>query len=167
MAQRVEWINRLGSGTLGALGWLYALYGPVYATSGGGHASVSQTSLNPTSIVFFVVMLLCGEQITREQWRDLLSRWATGLPDTRYHVDQLVAEGDVVAANARFTATHRGVFHYRRRGPWAPTSNPVETRVMLFFRLAAGKVVEVRAAWDATAFAQQLGGGPSPATTTT
>jgi predicted ester cyclase len=108
-----------------------------------------------------------GEHLTRDEWRDLLVPWRIGLPDFRYHVDQLIAEGDLVAANARITGTHRGVFHYRRMGPWAPTGNSVDARVMIFFRLAEGRIVEVQAIMDSAAFAQQLGGGPAPATTTT
>jgi predicted ester cyclase len=98
-----------------------------------------------------------GEHITRAEWKDLLSPWRTAFPDFPYHVDQLVAEGDAVAANAHFTATHRGVFHYGRWGPWAPTGKAINMRVMLFFRLAEGKVVELWAAMDGAAFAQQLG----------
>ena len=81
----------------------------------------------------------------------------------RYHVDQLVAEENLVAANARMTGTHLGVFHYRRWGPWAPTGKSVDVRVMIFFRLAAGRIVEVQATMDSTAFVQQLGGDPAPA----
>jgi steroid delta-isomerase-like uncharacterized protein len=103
-----------------------------------------------------------GEHVTRDEWKDLLSPWRIGLPDFRYYVDQLVAEGDLVAANARMTGTHLGVFHYRRWGPWAPTGKSVDTRVMIFFRLAEGRIVEVQATMDSTAFARQLGGEPLP-----
>ena len=108
-----------------------------------------------------------GEHVTRDEWEELLSPWRIGLPDLRYHLDQLVAEGDLVAANARLTGTHRGIFHYRHWGPWAPTGKSIDMRVMIFFRLAAGKIVELQAAWDGTAFAQQLGGEPARATSTT
>jgi predicted ester cyclase len=63
-------------------------------------------------------------------------------------VDQLVAEGDLVAANARIAGTHRGVFHYRRMGAWEPTGNAVDARVMIFFHLAEGRIIEVQTVMD-------------------
>jgi predicted ester cyclase len=57
------------------------------------------------------------------------------------------------------------VYHYRRWGPWAPTGKSIDMRVMIFFRLAEGRIVEVQATMDSAAFAQQLGAEPAPATT--
>jgi steroid delta-isomerase-like uncharacterized protein len=112
-------------------------------------------------------ILFLGEHTTREEWRDALTRWLTALPDFRYHVDDLIAEGDTVAANTHFTGTHRGVFHQITQAPWPPTGKPIDFREMIFFRLAEGKVVEVWEAWNSTSFDQQLGGGQPQATTTT
>src|SRR5215472_1329540 len=70
-----------------------------------------------------------GERVTREEWRDLLAPWRTAFPDFHYHVEQLVTEGDLVAASTRMTATHRCVFHYRRWEPWAPTGQAIDFRV--------------------------------------
>ena len=94
---------------------------------------------------------------TRESWRVALSAWLTAFPDFRYHVDDLVAEGDTVAANTHFTATHRGVLQIGSWGPWAPRGKSVDVREANFFRLAGGKVVEIWVAWDTTTFARQLG----------
>jgi predicted ester cyclase len=52
-------------------------------------------------------------------------------------------------------------------GPWAPTGNSVDARVMIFFRLAEGRIIDVQAVMDSAAFAQQLGGQPAAASTTT
>jgi predicted ester cyclase len=108
-----------------------------------------------------------GEHETPESWRDALSRWLIALPDFQYHVDELVAEGDTVAANTHFTATHLGVFHHRKWGPWPPTGKSIDVREMIFCHLADGKIVEFWDSWDATSFAQQLGGDQPQATTTT
>src|SRR4051812_7545105 len=106
-----------------------------------------------------------GGHEPRQSWREAVSAWRTAFPDFRYHVDELVAEGDTVAANTRFTATHRGVYHLGKTGPWPPTEKAIEFREMIFFRLVEGKIVEHWEAWDATAFARPLGGDPPPATT--
>jgi predicted ester cyclase len=108
-----------------------------------------------------------GEHVRRDEWKDLLSPWRVGLPDLRYHLDQLVGEGEIVAANARLTGTHLGVFHYRRWGPWPPTARSIDVRVMIFFRLSDSRIVEVQAVMDSTVFVQQLGGQPGAATTAT
>ncbi len=50
------------------------------------------------------------KDVTLERWREALSAWLTALPDFRYHVDLLIAEGDIVAAKTHFTGTHRGVY---------------------------------------------------------
>ena len=38
------------------------------------------------------------KNVTLDKWRQALSAWLTALPDFRYHVDLLIAEGDIVAA---------------------------------------------------------------------
>jgi predicted ester cyclase len=104
---------------------------------------------------------------TREAWREAVSAWLTAFPDFRYHVDEIVAEGDTVAANARFTATHRGVFYSRKSGAWPPTGKSIEFREMIFFHFADGKIVEHCESWESTRFDQLIGGKPPQATTTT
>jgi len=108
-----------------------------------------------------------GGHETRQSWRAAVSAWLTAFPDFRYHVDELVAEGDTVAANTHFTATHRGVYHWRKDGPWPPTGKSIDFREMIFCHLADGKIVEFWDSWDSTAFVQLLGGEPPQATTTT
>jgi predicted ester cyclase len=102
-------------------------------------------------------VLLDGQYVAWTLWRNGLTAWSRAFPDIQHHVDHLIAERDLVAANIRFTGTHRGVFHQGKWGPWAPTGKAIAIREMNFFRLAAGKIVEFWTAWDATAFAQQLG----------
>src|SRR5256885_10650694 len=96
-----------------------------------------------------------------------VSHWLTAFPDFRWHVDHLVAEGDIVAANTHFTGTHRGLFHGESLGPWMPTGRSVNVRELNFFRVAEGKVVAFWFVWDKITFAQQLGMDlPSSGTTT-
>ena len=104
---------------------------------------------------------------THESWRVAVSAWRTAFPDFHYHVDDLVAEGDTVAANTHFTATHRGVYQWRKDGPWPPTGKSIDFREMIFFHFADGKIVRHFDAWNSTAFEQLLAGEPPQATTTT
>ena len=90
-------------------------------------------------------------------WRDAIQRWRRGFPDIQHVVEYLVAEGDLVAANFRFTGTHRGVFQLGTSGPWAPTGKRVDVREANFFRLAGGKIVEYWTSWDTGTFLRQLG----------
>lgn len=108
-----------------------------------------------------------GERTTREQWKEGVSAWLTAFPDFRYHVDELVAEGDTVAANTHFTATHRGVYQLWNTGPWPPTGKAIDFREMIFLHFADGKIVGHWESWNSTAFDQLLGGDlPSAGTTT-
>jgi predicted ester cyclase len=80
-----------------------------------------------------------------------------GFPDCQILLEHVIAEGDIVAANTRFTGTHLGLFHWANYGPWEPTGKFVDAREMDFFRLADGKVVEMWVMWDRTTFVRQLG----------
>jgi hypothetical protein len=76
MTRQVELLCGLAAGVVGVVGWAYALFGPTYTNDVGGHASVAQISLNPTSITFFVVMLLCIAGVTAGAYL----HWRTGSP---------------------------------------------------------------------------------------
>jgi len=98
------------------------------------------------------------KHVTLERWREALSAWLKALPDFRYHVDLLIAEGNIVAAKTHFTGTHRGVYNFGGWGPWPPTGNSIDIKEFIFFRLAGGKIVEMWDSWDDATFAHQLGG---------
>jgi predicted ester cyclase len=102
------------------------------------------------------------DHVSRDGWRDVITLWRRAFPDIHHVVDRLVAEGDIVAANIRFTGTHRGILQLGSWGPWAPTGKAVDVKEANFFRLAGGKVVEFWAIWDTTTFARQLGVDPLP-----
>jgi steroid delta-isomerase-like uncharacterized protein len=104
--------------------------------------------------------------VPRDGLGDAVTRWRQAFPDFRFAVDQVVAEGDSVAVNARMTGTHRGVFHWATYGPWEPTGKTIDVREMIFFRLAEGRVVEMSLAWDQLTLARQLGVSLSPGSST-
>lgn len=93
-----------------------------------------------------------------------ISAWRTAFPDFTYHVQQLVAEDDLVIAVVIFTGTHQGVFQRYRAGlgPWEPTGRSVDVEEVLRFRLTGGKAVEFGNVWDQLEFTRQLGVSPAP-----
>ena len=82
-------------------------------------------------------------------------------PDLRVSLEDMVAEGDLVAVRARWTGTHRGVL------PMLPV--PVSNRAfafsgMVFWRIRDGKIVGRWATIDRLGLQQQLTGNASGAT---
>lgn len=60
----------------------------------------------------------------------------TGFPDYRWEVQQLVVDGDTLAARLVGQGTHTGVFE-----GVAPTSRTVRTQELVFYRVSGGKIV--------------------------
>jgi predicted ester cyclase len=81
------------------------------------------------------------DHVSRDGWRAGVTRWRSAFPDIHHVVDHLVAEGDLVAANIRFTGTHRGILQLGSWGPWAPTGKSVDVKEANFFRFASSSSV--------------------------
>lgn len=84
-----------------------------------------------------------------------IQAWRTAFPDFQYHIEQIIAEGDLVAVCVIFTGTHTGVF---RLGPHtlSPTGKSLREAEIFFFRVAGGKIVESWATWDRLSVLEQL-----------
>jgi predicted ester cyclase len=83
----------------------------------------------------------------------LLEAYATGFPDFRLTIDDLVAEDEKIVVRFTFTGTQRGpLADIRATGRAVNLPN-----VIHIFRLSAGKVVEAHMCWDRYALRQQLG----------
>ena len=79
------------------------------------------------------------------------------MPDGRFTIDEMVAEGDTVITCATFRGTHTG-------GPFfdIPASGKtVHWTEFTIARIADGKIVEIRTLWDRLGAFQQLGIVPS------
>jgi predicted ester cyclase len=59
------------------------------------------------------------------------------VPDARYEVDELIAEGDRVVVRWRLLGTHHGEF-----GGIAPTGRAITLRGIAIYRVDAGKLME-------------------------
>src|SRR6185312_10291512 len=70
-------------------------------------------------------------------FRAYYSAIRSALPDARYEVDDLVAEGDKVVVRWRLLGTHKGAF----RGI-APTGQPITLKGIAIYRMERGKLME-------------------------
>ncbi len=79
-------------------------------------------------------------------------RHRTSFPDWREHIEQIVAEGDLVVTRTTCTGTQRGVFNGR-----PPTGKPVNIFELHVHRIANGKIAEQWGCPDVLSLDQQLG----------
>jgi steroid delta-isomerase-like uncharacterized protein len=87
-----------------------------------------------------------------------INGFLTALPDIRFTIEDLIAEGDVVVCRFDSTATHTGtLMNIPATGKTARVSG------MLEFRFADGKVAEVWAMHDLFGMLRQIGVIPDPA----
>jgi predicted ester cyclase len=73
-------------------------------------------------------------------------------PDLHFTVDDLIAEGDRVAARFEARGSHRGDFM-----GIAPTQKPVSFKGVYIYRLSSGRIAEVWISLDAMGLLGQLG----------
>ncbi len=92
-----------------------------------------------------------------EAFKQLLRDWYSAFPDVEASVDEVIAEGDKVAARWICRGTHQGEFL-----GIPPTGRRVQLTGITIFRVADGKVVEERGEDDALGLMQQLGVIPQP-----
>lgn len=82
---------------------------------------------------------------------EIVHRWRAAFPDMVLQIDELVAEGDTVAARITFRGTHSG--------PWKgvpPTGAQVTFEVTWFLRFAASTIVELHEVDDEYGLRAQL-----------
>ena len=75
-------------------------------------------------------------------YRQAASTLIDAFPDAHFTLTHIIAEGDLVGAYVKNTATHLGQF-----GPVAPTGKVLTSTGSYFCRLADGKIVEDWDAW--------------------
>ena len=72
-----------------------------------------------------------------QAFRDYYSAIRAALPDARYEVDDLIAEGDRVVVRWRLLGTHQGAFQ-----GIAATGRPITLKGIAIYRVAGGKLIE-------------------------
>ncbi len=99
-----------------------------------------------------------GPPVTsRDEFIQLQESFLVSFPDQRVTVQQLIAEGDQVAALATYSATHTGPM-----GDFPATGKAVESPFLAIFRIEAGRIAELWVEWDNVAMLTQLGLFPPP-----
>jgi predicted ester cyclase len=88
----------------------------------------------------------------REGFEQYVQALHSAFPDLHFVVDQLIAEGQTVAAYLTATGTHQGQF-------WGvePTDKNVSVSTIWIARFSEGKVSEWWSTWDWWSLMQQLG----------
>jgi steroid delta-isomerase-like uncharacterized protein len=99
-----------------------------------------------------------GMPADREGGKAFLGAFVSAFPDSRWTIDDMIAEGDRVATKKTFTGTHTGEFN-----GIPPTGNPVTLQYVDILRLRDGRIIEHWLSLDQLSFMQQLGVIPSEA----
>ena len=92
-----------------------------------------------------------------EAWRRFTAPFVEAFPDLRLTVQDIMAEGDMVAARVAFRGTHRGEFQ-----GIPPTDKEVNFTAMEINRVVDGKVGEHWVEIDLLRLMGQLGAIPEP-----
>jgi len=79
-----------------------------------------------------------------------------GFPDIQWTLEEMVAEGDKVAARFIMRGTHQGTFFGIQ-----PSGKKIAVQAMNIYRLANGKFVEEHGQPDMLGLLQQIGAMPS------
>ena len=91
------------------------------------------------------------------EFRSMIAAWRGAIPDYNCHIEELVAEGDLVVMRLRFTGTHSSgpLMISGRMAP--PKHRNFEESEILMFRIRDEKIVDSWATWDRLSFLEQLG----------
>ena len=92
----------------------------------------------------------------REGGKIFLSAFVNAFPDSRFTIDDMIAEGDRVATKKTFTGTHTADF-----GEIPATGRRVTLQYVDIMRLRNGRIVEHWLSMDQLSFLQQLGVAPT------
>jgi len=82
-----------------------------------------------------------ADSVGPKNLRNIVKSWRGAFPNFQFVVEDLIAEGDQVAARVRFTGMHTGTDWFG----FSATRKTIDVTEMMFFRLHDGKVVE---AWE-------------------
>jgi steroid delta-isomerase-like uncharacterized protein len=92
-----------------------------------------------------------------EGYMEVIGMMRSGFPDVQWTLEEMIGEGDTVAARFTMRGTHAGEFF------GIPASgNRVSVQAMNFYYLADGRIVGERGQPDLLGVMQQIGAVPAP-----
>jgi len=89
-------------------------------------------------------------------YMSIVGMMRSGFSDIQWTQDQMIVEGESVAARFTVRGTHDGVFF-----GVPPTGKKIEVRAMNFYRFSGGKIVEEFGQPDLLSLLQQIGAIPA------
>ncbi|MHC4621706.1 MAG: ester cyclase [Planctomycetota bacterium] len=108
---------------------------------------------NPDNLGEFIADdVVAGNIRGLDAYKQGVSAWLAGVPDTHFVLEDIIAEGDKVVVRCKFSGTHTGELY-----GIPPTNKQVSTGGTYTFRLAGGKIVEQWWHWTAFWLYTQLG----------
>jgi steroid delta-isomerase-like uncharacterized protein len=96
--------------------------------------------------------------LDRDATKGVVRMFSIAFPDLQHTVDEMVAEGNTVAARWSVRGTHRGEFQ-----GIAPTGKQIGVSGTTVHHLVNGKIVETWLTFDTMDLLQQLGAVPASA----
>ena len=94
--------------------------------------------------------------------KHVISTLRAAFPDLHFAVEELIAEGDLVACRSTMTGTHQGPLRMGPLAGLAVNGTRIEVPHMHFFRYdAEGRVTDLWHVWNTLVLARQLG-APAP-----
>jgi len=97
-----------------------------------------------------------GPMIGPGGYLEIIQMMRGGFPDIQWTLDDLVAEGDKIAARFTMQGTHNGPFF-----GVLPTGKPIKVQAFNFYQLLNGKIIEEHGHPDLMGIMQQIGAIPS------
>jgi len=91
-----------------------------------------------------------------EGYLEIIAMMRSGFPDIQWTLEEVIAEGDKIAARFTMRGTHKGPFF----GVPA-TGKVIQVQAMNIYRLSDGKFVEERGQPDLLGLLQQIGAIPA------
>lgn len=98
-----------------------------------------------------------GVPQSREGWKQLLQMFRLAFPDIQFHLEQEIAEGDLVVTQFTGYGTHHGEFM-----GIPPTGKEVTMSGMVILRFDGDKIVERWEEFNMLGLLVQLGAVPAP-----
>jgi predicted ester cyclase len=100
---------------------------------------------------------LVDQYVAEQPLKDHIAMYEAAFPEYGLHVEQMIAEDDLVSVIGRAAGKHEGPFM-----GMPPTGKSWEVPIHITYRIKDGKIVDHWLVVDTAAFMQQLGMIPNP-----